>query len=112
MPTDIDGLIEKSLQLKEGGGSGLQVSQMLEREGVHEDARRFILAQVAKKELKDHAGSVSPLRSIVQAFIGYGLMIFGALLAYKLFMGVNGWSIISIVPFILIGIGVKVVTSK
>ncbi len=112
MPTDVDGLIEKSRQLKKAGGTGLQVSQMLEREGVSEEAGRFIIAQVGKMELKERDQEETPVRSALKAFFGYGLMITGAILAYKLFMGVNGWSIISTAPFIVIAIGLKVVTSK
>jgi len=54
---DGDGLIRKGVELKRAGGTGPQLMEFLEREREGEVALRFIIAQVDKHWLKEHAES-------------------------------------------------------
>jgi hypothetical protein len=112
MRLDIDSYIARGRELKKAGGSGLQVSEMLEREGLKPEVRQFILAQITKAELKERAEAVPAGRAFMTAFLGWVLVGGGAIIAYKLFMGVNGWSIISTAPFLMMAGGVKLLMTK
>ncbi|MBX2978663.1 MAG: hypothetical protein KF905_05150 [Flavobacteriales bacterium] len=112
MPLDVDSLIERGLTLKREGGSGRQLSEFLEREGADEGARRFILRQIDKRLLKEHQAKGSGMYQSMKGFLGFGLMAGGALLGWFLWAGIDGWNVISTVPFIMFGAGLWVLNSK
>jgi len=112
MPIDVDQLIQRGLELKRAGGSGRQVSEFLEREGANVDARRFILSQIDKQLLKEHAEKGNSGFNVAKGFLGFGLMAAGAFTGWYLWKGIDGWTVISALPFVLFGGGLLVLNSK
>ncbi|MFZ1691597.1 MAG: hypothetical protein WAT74_00245 [Flavobacteriales bacterium] len=112
MATDIDGYIAKGLELKKAGYSGERVKSWLQEEGVKPEAVSFILAQISKQELKEHAAKGSTAYNFTKGFLGAGFVVGGFALMLHLWSGIEGWTVISTVPFFMIGAGVWILASK
>ena len=112
MPIDIDALIAKGLAMKQAGQSGRQVAEMLDREGVPPGARRFILDDIAKAELKAAVEQGNTGHRAMKGMLGMALFAGGIGMAVYLWSGIDGWNIISTVPLFLCAAGVWVLTSK
>ncbi len=112
MPLDVDSLIQRGLALKREGGSGRQLSEFLEREGANEEARHFIQRQIDKQLLKEHEQRHSGVHEGMKGFLGFGLLFARAFLGWYLWAGMDGWSVISALPFVIAGAGLWVLASK
>lgn len=112
MPLDVDGLIRKGAELKRAGGTGRQFTEFLEREGASEEARRFITSQVDKLLLEEHAERSDRGHRFMKGFLGAALMAGGAYMAWYLWTGIEGWNIIAGAPFLVLGAGLWMLTSR
>ena len=112
MPIDIDRCIRNGVELKKSGRTGVQVRAWLESEGLDAAQIRVVLHEIGKSQLKAHAAKRPAAYGYVKGFLGGGMIMSGVALLLYLWSGIEGWTVISTVPFVLMGAGLLILVSK
>jgi len=112
MPIDIDRYIREGVELKKHGRTGVQVRAWLEAEGLDAEQTRVVLHEIGKAQLKAHAARRPAGYLYAKGFLGAGLIVSGVALLLHLWSGIEGWNVISTVPFFMMGAGLVILVSK